>query len=782
MNEAAMMLDAVLMPELGAYLRDPAIEDVAINEPGSAWIRGPKGWEQVSTGLDYITTEDVAVLCGSLRKQDVGRTNPFCGGELHTGHRFQWVLPPATPTGTVCGVIRRHSDRISEIDDVPQRYDTSRWNQWGQRRLARRADSEELLSLYRSGDVVAFLHAMARNRRTVILLGPTGVGKAQPLDAKVLTPTGWRAMGDLAVGDFVTCPDGRAAPITGVFQQGEKDIYRVTFADGRTVECCDDHLWKVWEWTCDHEVGKTHATRALISGARWSVLPLSTIRSWFSRGLLKAGRAAVPLVEPCAVEFPPQDLPVPPYALGALLGDGCLRDFVGFSTADEHILRRLSEDLPDYKAVWRSHYDYTLVLREKKRHLRGSTKRVISETLAGFPRGGHKGRELLLSVDGETKPITQWAAEREVRREHVYTRLGLWGWTVKAALEIDQRPHWNGAFSPLPAALRDMGLSWKKSHEKFVPDVYKRGSVAQRLALLQGLMDTDGSVGRHGTSATFTSTSEQLAKDVQEIAWSLGAVASISLRQTHFTNKHGKKQAGLPSYRVNIMYSDVSRFFSLPRKLDKCRPNPVERRLRIVAVDYVGAKPAQCIAVDCPDHLYVTDGYVVTHNTYMGKTILAGMDPSLRLVTIEDALELALRQKNVVRLLFSATDENGVTPRDCHHAALRLRPDVIPVQELRDPTCTWIYINEIALAHPGSPATTHGGTAPEGARRVFGLLKGTTEGASIGDDILLSMMGTAIDAFIPIGTDGSNRQMHEVWFADEAATRGETMADLLRMP
>src|SRR5207244_1991010 len=86
-----------------------------------------------------------------------------------------------------------------------------------------------------------------------LLLGDDmGLGKAQPLDSHVLTPTGWRLMGQLREGDLVIGADGTATRVTGVFPQGDIEIYRVTFSDGSATECSDDHLWSVqtpqWKW------------------------------------------------------------------------------------------------------------------------------------------------------------------------------------------------------------------------------------------------------------------------------------------------------------------------------------------------------------------------------------------------------------------------------------------------------------------------------------------------------------------------------------------------------
>ena len=166
--------------------------------------------------------------------------------------------------------------------------------------------------------------------------------------------------------------------------------------------------------------------------------------------------------------------------------------------------------------------------------------------------------------------------------------------------------------------------------------------------------------------------------------------------------------------------------------------------------------------------------------TFLAKSMLAEVPDAERIVTIEDAREMVVRQPNNVRLLFSAGGEGAVTPADCLHAALRMRPDRIPVQELREPYTAWMYLNEVSAGHPGSPTTIHGETAPQAARRLFSLLKGSREGASISDDVLFGMMGAAVDCIVPISTDGSLRRLGAVWFADDAARRGETVADLLR--
>ncbi|MEU7528665.1 helicase-related protein [Saccharothrix sp. NPDC042600] len=78
-----------------------------------------------------------------------------------------------------------------------------------------------------------------------LLQGEVGSGKAQPLDSLVLTPEGFVPMGEIEVGAAVVAADGTTTTVTGVFPQGEREVYRVVLSDGKSVECDLDHLWQV---------------------------------------------------------------------------------------------------------------------------------------------------------------------------------------------------------------------------------------------------------------------------------------------------------------------------------------------------------------------------------------------------------------------------------------------------------------------------------------------------------------------------------------------------------
>src|SRR6266446_3910628 len=134
-------------------------------------------------------------------------------------------------------------------------------------------------------------------------------GRAMPLDTPVLTPDGFRPIGSLTVGDLVIGSDGKPTPVIGVYPQGEKDIYRVTAQDGASTLASGDHLWAV-------------ATR----DDRHRGKPLRVLTTREMIGNLRANhyhRYELPL-HSAPVRFPYREVPMDPYALGLLLGDGCL--------------------------------------------------------------------------------------------------------------------------------------------------------------------------------------------------------------------------------------------------------------------------------------------------------------------------------------------------------------------------------------------------------------------------------------------------------------------------
>lgn len=142
----------------------------------------------------------------------------------------------------------------------------------------------------------------------VVLNGPNGAGKAQPLSEPVLTPTGWRAMGELKPGDRVVGVDGKPVDILSVHPQTEREVWKITFSDGSWTRCSPDHLWTVRKWKRRSKIERTLTTAEILE-----------IGLQPNAG--GPGRWEIPLVE-TAVHREALDFPVDPWQLGVLLGDG----------------------------------------------------------------------------------------------------------------------------------------------------------------------------------------------------------------------------------------------------------------------------------------------------------------------------------------------------------------------------------------------------------------------------------------------------------------------------
>ena len=164
--------------------------------------------------------------------------------------------------------------------------------------------------------------------------------------------------------------------------------------------------------------------------------------------------------------------------------------------------------------------------------------------------------------------------------------------------------------------LQSDGLWGLYSHEKFIPEHYKMSTIEERWKLLQGLMDTDGTIDTRG-HLSFTSTSERLAKDVQWLVRSLGGNATLSCHDSYHVNNGAKKQ-GLPAYTLYLQHKEKSKFFSLPRKLSRVKPYnngagiPTKKIVKITPIDTM---PVRCISVSNLDGLYLTNDFIVTHNS-----------------------------------------------------------------------------------------------------------------------------------------------------------------------
>jgi hypothetical protein len=360
-------------------------------------------------------------------------------------------------------------------------------------------------------------------------LADCGLGKGLRPDCPVLTPKGFVPLGSLSVGDNVIGSDGKETKITGVFPRGIQPLYQVTFSDQSSVVCDSDHLWNV----------KSQNDKS--RGKDWRTLSTEEL----SKSNLRYGHDGksrtwhIPMVDP--VRYPKQQLPIDPYFLGVLLGDGSIcNNSVSWCKNDAEISERICQVIPD---------------------------------------------ELeLVRVDSEERA------------------------TVWKVVGVKGKPN------KVMGYLRDLGLSESRSWEKFVPEQYLISDVDDRIALLQGLMDTDGYAGE---SPEFTSSSEKLALAVRCIVESLGGTASISIKEHPTYTYKEELRTGRPCYRVVMTLPQFVNPFHLKRKADKYRTASRGLGRWIDSIERCGEGETICIKVEAENGLFVIDRHIVTHNTIL---------------------------------------------------------------------------------------------------------------------------------------------------------------------
>jgi replicative DNA helicase len=166
------------------------------------------------------------------------------------------------------------------------------------------------------------------------------------------------------------------------------------------------------------------------------------------------------------------------------------------------------------------------------------------------------------------------------------------------------------------AAIREVGLSGTVAETKFIPPQYLAASVEDRLELLRGLCDTDGYVPHTSKNIEYSTASERLAQQIQLLVRGLGGRISCNVKQTTYSYL-GKKLAGQPSYRMVFGFSAGGIVpVSSKKHLAKWDSSPVRISDRFIkTVTPEGVQECRCIELESSDHLYVTDDYIVTHNT-----------------------------------------------------------------------------------------------------------------------------------------------------------------------
>lgn len=218
------------------------------------------------------------------------------------------------------------------------------------------------------------------------------------------------------------------------------------------------------------------------------------------------------------------------------------------------------------------------------------------------------------------------------------------------------------------------GLFGKSSKDKFIPEIYKTLAVNERFELLQGLFDTDGTVDDRG-HVSFTSISKRLAKDVQYIARSLGANATLTKGKAGY-RLNGKYIRCNDVYSVYIQHEHKEKFFKLTRKLARIKPYNNGQGIphkRIISIEYIRDEMVRCISTSALDGLFLTDDFIVTHNskTYsicLAITILAKKYPGIKIFVGRKTLK-SLRQSTISTLLGKVHPVLNIGDDDFHYSS-----------------------------------------------------------------------------------------------------------------
>lgn len=355
-----------------------------------------------------------------------------------------------------------------------------------------------------------------------------GLGKAQPLTARIATPSGWKIMGEMAIGTELFGTDGKIYNVSGVFPQGDRPAYRVTFNDGSFTECDIDHLWKVRDKNRKYRFNTW--TNKTTSELLESGLSYNPSQKRIDSGTALQLKWEIPSAD--AVEYKEKQFLIPPYTMGALIGDGCM---MGDS---------MCISVPE-------------------------SKNEILERI-----------KLLLHEELKIRPNMHPACP-----QYFFTQ------KIKTANNVYR------------TEIRRLCLLNVKSREKFIPIEYMCSSIEQRIDLLRGLMDTDGSAKQN--RITFHTCSPVLAQNIKELVHSLGGQA---ISRKYDRSKEGK---GL-EWQVNIRVKFCP--FYLEAKKRQWKSTRTYAR-KIKSIESIGICKQQCISVTAPDKLYLTDEYIVTHNT-----------------------------------------------------------------------------------------------------------------------------------------------------------------------
>ncbi|OBE96299.1 replicative DNA helicase [Mycobacterium sp. 852002-10029_SCH5224772] len=464
----------------------------------------------------------------------------------------------------------------------------------------------------------------------IIVAARPGVGKALALDTLLPTPTGWTTMGDVAVGDELLGADGQPTRVVAATDvMLGRPCYEVEFSDGTVIVADAAH-----QWLTETRASRKSAQAAAVGYNRsknqrtFAAVRTTAEIAGSLRCPTQDRRLNHSVVNAQALDLPDREFLVPPYTLGAWLGDGTSAA-AQITAVDPEIVMRIEADgvvaVPSESARYRYQLRLPAQADQAPRHCVVCGKSFIPQTsqvrTCGRSCGG-RARFVSAPVPSPT-----------------CVRCG----GPSAGLRLCQRCH--SAVGTLQARLRTIGVLGNKH----IPVEYLRGSETQRRALLAGLLDTDGTVTAGG-AVQFSVTSQRLARDVSELVVGLGYRCQTSTKRVR-----GRYEWSSIAY--TLTFSTEDKVFALERKAIVHK----ERRARvgttrsgsrfIVDVRPIETVAVRCVEVDNDSHMYLASNAMIpTHNSTLGLDFLRSCSIKHRMASVIFSLEMS-KSEIVMRLL-----------------------------------------------------------------------------------------------------------------------------------
>ncbi|MDT0446009.1 replicative DNA helicase [Streptomyces johnsoniae] len=453
----------------------------------------------------------------------------------------------------------------------------------------------------------------------IVIAARPAMGKALALDTPLPTPTGWTTMGEVRSGDYLLDESGKPTRVVEATDvMTGRPCYEVAFDDGTTVIADADHQWLTDTRASRRSARVPAAVRTTKEIAETLYCPTTDARHNHTV------RNSAPLC------LPQQDLPIAPYVLGAWLGDGHSAA-ARITSADAELVRRIADEGFDVRRVGTS-ITYALRFAVRAPEPVERTCAVCGKPFV--PKLAHV-RTCGRSCGGRA---------RFVSAPQPHTACVDCGETCFSASSEPRCASCSRRYGSLLVRLRDLGVL----RNKHIPMSYLRGSVAQRRALLAGLLDTDGTVTNTG-SVQLALTSRSLAEGLRELIVGLGYRCGVRTKPVK-----GRSVGSSTAYLITFTPTDD--VFALERKRrvheERRRPGTAKLGQRVITgVREVASVPVRCVQVDSVNHLYLaTRSMVPTHNSTLALDFARACSIKHKLPSVIFSLEMG-RNEIAMRLL-----------------------------------------------------------------------------------------------------------------------------------